>query len=243
MKQAVAFVRRLEQIDSQRAEIHLECPEIRPEPGQFVLADTGGYLLQALFPRQLQPAGFTFETDLAAASRWQPGALLNLLGPAGRPHRPPETARNLLLIHTIPGPLRLLPLALDFRAGHRSVTLLFSDANAPIGGLPDEFEIVRGVAISWQGQAQGGQAQGLPLREYLAWADAVYADVPAGEREGLKQALALARPLGSAAAWTLAAPPMPCGVGACGVCTVRTRSGWRHDCTDGPLFPLAQLEV
>ncbi len=229
MKQAVAFVRRLEQIDSQRAEIHLECPEIQPQPGQFVLVNTGGYLLQAIFPRRLETNGFTFETDLTIADRWQPGARLDLLGPGGRPNRPSETARNLLLIHTSPGPLRLLPLALDFRAGHRSVTLLLSDASAPIRGLPDEFEIVRGAEILGQ-------------REVLAWADTLYADVPAAEREGLKRALAQARPYGGAPAWALIAPPMPCGVGACGICAVRTRNGWRHACTDGPLFPLAQLE-
>lgn len=249
MKQAKALIRQLEQLDSLRAEIRLECPPAaRPEPGQFVLADLGSndsaerprsgaeevsryYLLQPIFPRRLAPSGFTFETDLAAAARLQPGSRLDLLGPVGRAARPPGSARNLLLVHAVPGPLRLLPLALDFLTRSGAVALLFSQPDAPLAGLPDEFEILRGPLETH-------------LPEPLAWADVVYLDAPAEQLDRLRQALAQARPYaGAVPAYALIAPPMPCGVGACGVCAVRTRKGWQHACTDGPLFSISDLEL
>jgi len=234
MKQATAHIRQLEQLDSLRAEIHLECPPAaRPEPGQFVLAGpgSGAYLLQPIFPRRLAPSGFTFETDLAAAARLQPGSRLDLLGPVGRAARPPGSARNLLLVHAVPGPLRLLPLALDFLTRSGAVALLFSQPDAPLAGLPDEFEILRGPLETH-------------LPEPLAWADVVYLDAPAEQLDRLRQALAQARPYaGAVPAYALIAPPMPCGVGACGVCAVRTRKGWRHACVDGPLFSISDLEL
>jgi len=234
MKQAIAHIRQLEQLDSLRAEIHLECPPAaRPEPGQFVLADPGSgpYLLQPIFPRRLAPSGFTFETDLAAAARLQPGSRLDLLGPVGCAARPPGSARNLLLVHAVPGPLRLLPLALDFLTRSGAVALLFSQPDAPLAGLPDEFEILRGPLETH-------------LPETLAWADVVYIDAPTEQLDRLRQALAQARPYADAVpAYALIAPPMPCGVGACGVCAVRTRKGWRHACTDGPLFSISDLEL
>ena len=38
-------------------------------------------------------------------------------------------------------------------------------------------------------------------------------------------------------------PPMPCGFGGCGLCTVKGVRGWRLACLDGPVFDWNDLEL
>ncbi|MBI4770192.1 MAG: hypothetical protein HY784_07230 [Chloroflexi bacterium] len=232
MKQFTATVRRLERLDARRAAVWLDCPAaLRPAPGQFFLADAGGTLPQALFPRRLDPDGFCFEADLEAAAAWGAGTRRGLIGPLGSALPPPDPARNLLLLHLTPGPLRLLPAGEVCLARRGAVTLLLSHSDTPLADLPPELEVVRDPP---EGQ----------LLETLAWADAILVDAPAPALEGLQQALARARPFAaSAPAHALIAPPMPCGVGACDVCALRTRHGWKRACTDGPFFDIGELAL
>jgi len=38
--------------------------------------------------------------------------------------------------------------------------------------------------------------------------------------------------------------PMAChGTAECGVCAVKTKHGWKNACSDGPVFPLAELDL
>jgi NAD(P)H-flavin reductase len=82
-----------------------------------------------------------------------------------------------------------------------------------------------------------------PLRRLLRWADhACFACTP-------ERYPALARIVEEARfqpaddfAQALARVPMPCGVGACDVCRLRTRRGERRACVDGPVFNLLELD-
>jgi hypothetical protein len=42
-------------------------------------------------------------------------------------------------------------------------------------------------------------------------------------------------------AWLSLETRMACGVGACLGCTVRTRSGNRRACVEGPIFPASEV--
>ena len=240
MKTFTAVVESIAALDAARAEVVLRCPpDTRLAPGQFLLAHAGGLIPRPIFPRRSTPTGLTFECDAAAAEDWRPGSPLAMLGPLGRPARWPDPARNLLLLHLSPGPLRLLPLAEQILARPGgAVALLFSSPDASLAGLPESLEIRRGSPEAH-------------LPDTLAWADVACLDAPPaalpGLRRTLQETLGRVRPfvgpssVGGLPVLALLAPPLPCGVGACGVCAVSTRRGWRNACTDGPLFEISDL--
>jgi hypothetical protein len=226
------------------AEIAGEFP-LSTAPGHFYLAsvanDTpGGYLRRPVFA-SLDWAG---QGILELPSEWvglRPDDDLDLIGACGRACDLPDAARNVLLIAGPAGPGRLLPLARAALARRAAVVLLFAGPQ-PLTGLPVEIEVRFGL--------EG-------LAEALAWADAVYADLPPAECRDLQGRLRAivghddqsatlrrgdrrpARPR----AWAYRLPPVPCGVGACGACAVATRHGWRLACLDGPWLDLLDLEL
>ena len=78
----------------------IACPaEMRPEPGQYLLArvpeDRDSPLAEALFPSGYTPDGFTCGPGLPAS--WLPGTRLVLRGRLGNGFRLPETTRRLAL--------------------------------------------------------------------------------------------------------------------------------------------------
>jgi dihydroorotate dehydrogenase electron transfer subunit len=111
-----------------------------------------------------------------------------------------------------------------------------ADLAAPTVLLPPavEFQVASGGealselsallhdTIPWADKVCG--AGGGALYSRLA---AVIAEVRLGLRPGL--------------AYVSVAPPMACGVGVCGACTVETRDGPRQACRHGPVFDLAEL--
>jgi hypothetical protein len=205
---------RLETDGSSLAKI--TCPlQAIPASGQFSLALRPGDeapLRSALFPLRLEPTGFT----TAAERAWQPGDILDLLGPVGQGFRPPPQARRWVLAG-IGRPLdRLLPLLLQGLEGGANIAVW---SPLPTIGLPAQVEIVRDEA------------------DALAWADYIALDVSPESLAGLGDRLNHA--LGSAAGASiqvLAVPAMPCGLGLCHACTIAGHRGGRLACRDGPVF-------
>lgn len=229
MRQATATVERLTQLSPTLAEVRLQCdPASVPRPGQFALArspDPSHYLREALFPRALDSAGFSFEIAIRAGSAlgWAPGLRTDLLGPLGSAIRIPDAARRFLLIDGGPGPGRLLPMADVGLQRGASITLLLGPRDYPLSVLPAEVEIRH---HDWSPD----------LPDALAWADYVLIDGGSTPDPRLQALLDSARPPASRTPiHFLLTPAMPCGVGACGACAVHTRSGWRHACVDGPV--------
>ena len=78
------------------------------------------------------------------------------------------------------------------------------------------------------------------LKENLDWPDYLAADV---KHKDLDRLLNLFGPSHlSFTGEVLVRMRMPChGVAECGVCSVKTKSGWQLACVDGPVFPLKEL--
>ncbi len=202
-----------------------------PAPGQYLMAwaegDFQAPLATPVFPAEIYPDKFLCAPPLPG--NWEPGMPLRLHGPIGQGFsvydRATLSPQRLVLAGLGKSPARLLPVALQAAREKRLVTI-FTDG--PLSDLTPEIEFY--------------PLGDLP--EALAWAEFIALDVPIPELGGLRKALGLAdsaeltRP-GQALVYS----PMPCaGMGACGVCAVPTKKGWKLACKDGPVFNLNEIE-
>jgi hypothetical protein len=157
---------------------------------------------------------------------WQVGSHLALRGPFGKCFRFPSGARKIALAALDGNPYRLGGLLQPALQRQAEVTLFCSFIPAD---LPVAVEI-------------------LPLDllpDALRWADFLAIETCLPSLVELPGRLKL--PAGQANPYptqVLVAADMPCGgVAGCGVCSVRTRRGWRLACQDGPVFDYHQLDL
>jgi len=207
-------------------------PVIKPAPGQYVLAtalhEPGDALPGRLFVNSSNNNGWLVAAPPLPLS-WKVGDRLKLRGPCGKGFRFPPGAQKIALAALDGNPYRLAGLVHQALSRRAEVTLYCSFIPAE---LPVAVEI-------------------LPLDllpDALRWADflAIETGLP-----GLAESLTrLKLPAGTSAAanpcptQVLVAADMPCGgVAECGICSVRTRRGWRLACQDGPVFDYNQLEL
>jgi len=221
--------RSLAQVESQllsplgRAGVRMRVlPASIPAPGQAVLACRpvgDDPFRQMLLPFALHTDGFSVLAPEGVA--WQPGERIDLLGPIGRPFRPPAARRRWLLAALGASPEVLLPM---LNLGiERGVSLaLFADSDVPV--LPPQVEISTDLdaALEWADYAGlAVSAEWFDLRGLESSA------LHAARRTRLAEVLVLL--------------PMPCGTGVCGACAVGHGRTSRCACTEGPVFPLEDL--
>ncbi len=157
---------------------------------------------------------------------WQPGDSLAILPPQGKGFKLPLSARRVGLLTFSVSPIYLLTLAETSLAQGASISL-FCESIPPkelLNHVPSRVEVTQ---IS-------------SLKENLNWPEYLAADIEHHELEKLSGLLA-----GSELPFpgqVLIRTSMPCrGLGNCGVCAVKTRSGWRNACVDGPVFPMSEV--
>jgi NAD(P)H-flavin reductase len=205
----------------------LACPQnMQPAPGQYLLATSehpGEVLPIVLFASALPGGDLQLAPPLP--DHWGPGQALRLRGPLGRGFNLPDAARRVALYTDQASPGLLLPLAQLALQRSAAVTLY---AHRTPANLPADIEIL--------------PAELLP--EALDWADYLAACLPHTRLAELRRSLGLSvRQVTRCRIEALLIAPMPCaGMAECGACAVLTRSGWRHICSDGPVFELDQLE-
>ncbi|MCL5428736.1 MAG: hypothetical protein M1347_02880 [Chloroflexi bacterium] len=214
----------------QNASARLYCPsEAVPRPGQYLQAHGPDNPMEVV-PTSLFFAGENEEskgaTSLPVAGQlpesWQPGTELLLRGPLGRGFELSKRARRIALVALDGNPSRLLPLVSDGLRQGAEITLFSEEAS---NGLP--------IAVEQQNLKE--------LHKGLKWADYLAVDISVENLERLEPIFAKRLPA-ALAAEILVAAPMPCGgMAKCGVCTVRTRSGPRLACEDGPVFEMRDL--
>jgi hypothetical protein len=82
------------------------------------------------------------------------------------------------------------------------------------------------------------------LDEALAWTDYLAVDLPQAKLVLLRSQLGIlpgdSFPYPAQALITQA---MPCGIGACYACALKSTQGWILSCREGPVFDLNQLEL
>ena len=202
-------------------------PRLAIKPGQYLQAhclNLAEVLPTPLFPSMISGDEILLAPPLPPA--WLPGAGLSVRGPLGKGFHLPVSARRVALAALDSHPFRLLPLLAPALAAGLEIAL-FTPLIPP--GLPPEVEVL--------------SLNSLP--DAPAWADYLALDLPWAVLPQLRNRLGLASglPLGCQAE-ALVLAPMPCGgLADCGVCALKTHSGWKFTCQDGPVFELESLDL
>jgi dihydroorotate dehydrogenase electron transfer subunit len=220
-------------------------------PGQALLAKQTGRR-DPLLPALLLPAvqdltahaveclayGDVLDAGAPHAA-WCPDEHLTVVGPVGRPFQLDARARRILLVGERHGVGALLALAHELARRGTETTFLSwpdaRDARLPAVALPQEVEYVL---------TSSDEAAILRQVDALAsWADQLFLAVAP---QLLPQTISLLRRrllrVRRGYAQALFAPQMlPCGVGACDLCAIRLREGYRRLCRDGLVVDLLSL--
>lgn len=223
---------------------------LQSKPGQFVMVRCGaGTVLR----RPLSVHRVTKEkaqvafllaivgkgTEWLAARR--AGEILDIIGPLGNGFAVIPGAKNLLMVAGGMGIAPLCFLADTVAQSGRKVTLLLGAATAnrlyPAELLPPA---VRLVVATEDGKAgyQGLVTDLIPL--HVAGADQIFICGPMP----MLHYIAAHRPelgLDGKHADVSLETRMGCGLGVCYGCTIRTVTGLRQVCQDGPVFPLGDV--
>jgi dihydroorotate dehydrogenase electron transfer subunit len=178
------------------------------------------------------------------------GDSVEILGPLGNGFSIPPKARNLLLVAGGIGIAPLLFLAdHTLKAGH-TIKLLRGASGAskpsgkpnppqhyPDGYLPQGIDV---ETITTTADGKKGMVLDLLTPEVIKWADQVFACGPTAmyrEMASRRKELGLT---GKSVQISLEMR-MGCGRGVCYSCTVRTQTGLKQVCQDGPVFTLDDI--
>ena len=176
-------------------------------------------------------------TEFLAGLR--PGDQLDTLGPLGQPFRIDPSTRQLLMVG---GGIGLAPLvALADLAISRELTVTI------LAGFRDHGRVLDAKFIHPQAEyivstddgsfGQPGRITDLVSR-YLGWSDQIFSCGPTP----MLEALARETRGTSKSIQVSLEERMACGMGVCLSCAVRSRSGVKRVCRDGPVFDLADLK-
>jgi dihydroorotate dehydrogenase electron transfer subunit len=231
--------------------IRLHCPGIASEarPGQFVMVNCGE---ECFLPRPFS-IHWVGGDDIALffavpkdgkGSQWlslrRDSEGVEVFGPLGNGFSIRSGARRLLLVA---GGMGLPPLCfLSHQAvgEKRSLTLLLGAAQGPLytdipeNLLPPGIEIIGATDDGSVGH-KGPITDLLP--EHIDRADQVFVCGPLPMYKAMARMPALE---GKPVQVSLEVR-MGCGVGTCYGCTVKTKSGSKQVCKDGPVFDLAEI--
>ncbi len=206
----------------------LELPEkFWPHPGQYLacqLKDNPTEILpMALFKVHSKPGVLSVGP---VPAHWQPGDRLDCLPPKGHGFEIPLSARNVgLLAYHVP-PTRLLTLA-EIIKSTKAVAALFCEPSTPddlLAVIPADIEVSPMSALLDNLDWPDYLAVDIHLKDIRHLADQIPPDTLRCEGQALIRTA------------------MPChGIAECGVCALKTRSGWQLTCEDGPVFNLYEV--
>ncbi len=242
MKESQAIIERVRQVNPTHQQLHLT---VEPSlsnlmPGQTVLARVADrwapYLREQWWPVGIGNNRLVVERPVSET--YEPGQVIDLLGIVGQPYRFRRTLRNVLLIAYDCEPTPLLMPIPSLLATKVSVTLLLlgSAARYETGHLPPEVEVIHGDAeLNWPNRVTT-----------VGWADQVFVAVsPDNEQASFRQIWQLFGELRAEIPnnylFGVFRPILPCGIGACSACCVRSQNVVVPVCTDGPAFDLTEV--
>jgi dihydroorotate dehydrogenase electron transfer subunit len=224
-------------------------------PGQFVMVGCGE---DTVLPRPFsihRTAGdemaLLFQVvgrGTARLSQLKKGDTLNIFGPLGNGFRIDPKSRNLLLVAGGMGIAPLYFLAETAAVKGKKVTLINGartrDCLLPVS-LPQKFYEKglppAGVNVVCATDDGSEGFKGLATRlipHYLEGIDQVFACGPAA----MYQSMARMPELKGKDVQLSLEIMMGCGVGVCYGCTIKTKSGIKQVCKDGPVFEMGEVE-
>ncbi len=229
--------------------IWLESPQIASEanPGQFVMVHCGEETLLrrplSLHQQDSSRIALLFQVvgkGTAWLSRCKAGDNVDIFGPLGNGFSIPPASRNLLLVAGGIGIAPLCFLAQKALNQGCSVRLLSGTPTAtqlyPKHFLPAEAELI--IATEDGTAGKKGMVTDL-LPDFTGWADQTFACGPVPmyrEMYAQRENLLKAKPV-----QVSLEVMMGCGLGVCYGCTVKTKSGQKQVCKDGPVFNLEDI--
>ena len=215
------------QIGSERAGV-LDIPEKHwPNPGQYLacqrVGDSSEPLTNQLFPIICEKGDLNLSP---IPESWQPGDQLLVAPPQGHGFSLPGEARRIALLPFKVSPTRLLTLVQEALVQNASISLFVE--NIPLAEIMRRLpSVVEVNPIS-------------ELLENLDWPDFLAVDLERADLEEFSGLFSQEHP--NLDGQVLVRTPMPCrGLAECGVCSVRTKKGWKYACIDGPVFPLQEI--
>jgi hypothetical protein len=195
------------------------------QPGQFMLARGAEDILSVpLFPCGLQ--GIEYTSPLCGKRHWSTEESFAISLPHGNGFDNVGKSKRLLMVSGTITPLRLFPLAGRVIQDGGEAALFTHHLPDTI---PPEIELLT-------------QDQ---LAEAISWADTIIGDTSIDQViNWVKLITAGGKNNPNTNVQILMDTPVVCaGSADCGVCAVKTRHGWKHACTDGPVFKLSELEI
>ena len=232
--------------------IWLESPQIAStaQPGQFVMVRCGDYLLRR--PLSIHRSADENKkvklallfTVVGKGTYWlsqrQAGDNIDLLGPLGNGYSIDSSSHHLLLVAGGIGIAPLCFLAQEALSQDHSVTLLLGAATAtqlyPRHLLPSKVKLI--IATEDGTVGKKGMITDL-LPDFIGWVDQIFACGPTSMYRAMavqNQQLRETKPV-----WVSLEMRMGCGLGVCYGCTVKTKSGLKQVCKDGPVFNLEDI--
>jgi dihydroorotate dehydrogenase electron transfer subunit len=218
----------------------LEAPRIAPaaQPGQFVMAQCGNETLLrrplSIHRRDGNRLALLFNV-VGKGTRWlsqcKAGDSIDLLGPLGNGFSISPGAKNLLLLAGGMGVAPLCFLAQQAAGEKCSVTLLYGTAGRE---RYSEFPQIELVSATEDGSVGHHGMITDFITDYIDRADQVFACGPLP----MYKAMARMPEMKNKRVQVSLEVRMGCGFGACYGCTVKTRSGLKQVCRDGPVFDL-----
>ncbi len=202
-------------------------PNLKPMPGQYFQVYAPGFdetFAVSLFLIDNHHTYWDLTGEIPVY--WTPGIRLRWRGPLGRGFDLLPNIRKTAFVPWLDHGLCLLPLvqqALSVQAAVVWYSHLVPDWLPPtVEVLPIEL-----------------------LPDVLNWAEYLAATCELNHLPELVAALGLKLPFSlNFSLEVLVQTPLVCGgIGECGVCSVKTRGGWKQACKDGPVFDLDQLEL
>lgn len=188
-----------------------------PAPGQPLLAYLPGSnapLRTALFPSRIESHQFT--SVMIPSAAWQIGVELDLLGPVGHGFSPPPDSKHWVLIALDLPFDSLLPLV-DTAIERDAAIAVYSDGALP--DLPAQVEIAT------------------TADNLLEWADYIAMAIHSSLIPGISSYLGRKPEITPTAETELLTDlSIPCGLGVCGACGLKTREGWKSACEEGPVY-------
>ncbi len=227
--------------------IWLESPQIAAtaRPGQFVMVRCGEdtLLRRPLSVHQADGGKIALLfTIVGRGTHWlsqrKAGDTVDILGPLGNGFSIHPNSKNLLLVAGGIGiaPMRFLTQE-ALSQGHSVRLLLGAQTKAqlyPKNLIPSGIEL---AVITDDGTTTRMGRVTTLLPEFTDWADQIFVCGPVG----LYQAMAQMPELRGKPVQVSLEIMMGCGVGVCYGCTIKTKSGLKQVCQDGPVFELEDI--
>ncbi len=226
--------------------IWLKAPQVaaKAKPGQFVMVRCGEETLlrRPLSVHQVNDGKMALLlATVGKGSHWLSRQKVNekidLLGPLGNGFSILSQAKNLLLVAGGIGIAPLYFLAQEALKNECSVTLLYgtrTEQRYPDDLLPPGIKLVAATEDGSVGH-KGLITDLLP--ELADGADQIFACGPTG----MYQAMAQMPELKGKPVQVSLEVRMACGRGVCYGCSIKTRSGLKKVCQDGPVFDLDDI--